>query len=170
MRARQFPGGILPDLLRLFFLPFFYDFGGILLSGNADGEAKIGSGPPKSDAALSQDIHRILNSFTLLPLRSCNDRSRPSTENPVPHLHPRWNVFITLSRAFISIFSFSPRLLSRNREPMGKYHERPGSKWLSDFYFLTSLTHFPSSHLDITFPRFLTFPTNMRGNSFFSCL
>lgn len=59
-----------------FFLPFFYDFRGILPSGNADGEAKIGSGAPKSDAALSQDIHRILNSFTLLPLRSYNDRSR----------------------------------------------------------------------------------------------
>lgn len=74
VRAR-FPGGILPDLLRLF-SPFFYDFGGILPSGNADGEAKIGSGPPKSDAALTQDIHRILNSFTLL-LRFYNDRSRP---------------------------------------------------------------------------------------------
>lgn len=40
----------------VFFLPFFYDFGGILPSGNADGGTKIGSGPPKSDAALSQDI------------------------------------------------------------------------------------------------------------------
>lgn len=148
MRARQFPGGILPDLLRLFFLPFFYDFRGILLSGNTDGEAKIGSGPPKSDAALSQDIHRILNSFTLLPLRSCNDRF-PALVAPRRRLtSPTCAAFLQRSRERLSPFSVSLlRLLSRNRwESMGKHRERSGSKWLSDFYFLTSLTLVPPRH------------------------
>lgn len=127
---------------------------------------------PRKTARRARRIHRILNSFALLSLprqsswHTNNDRSRhpPVTPRRNPkdrrHLRPRLCVFMTLSRAFISIFGFSPRLLSRNRESMGKRHEtKSGSKWLSDFHFLASLTLVPFlTPNDLALPRFSTFP------------
>lgn len=119
-----FPEGILPDLLRLF-SPFFFTISGESSRQVTQMEKrKSGRGPPKSDAALSQDIHRILNSFALLLLlRSYNDRSRPDvaprrTRRPSSPTCVRGRAFLQRSRErlspfSVSLFSFYPRIESR---------------------------------------------------------
>jgi len=138
----------------VFFLPFFfYDFGGIIPSGNADGEAKIGSGPRKVTPRSS----RIFTGFWIpslfffyVLLRNDRSRSPSSTSTDpkdlVPHLRCS-GAFLQRSRERLSPFLVSLlQLLSWNRESMGKYHEKSGSKWLSDFYFLALLTLVPFRH------------------------
>lgn len=116
-------------------------------------ERKSGRGPRKATrrvlAGYSQDFEFLRT--PLLALRSCNDRfpapGSTSTEDLVPHLRARGRMFLQRSRERLSPFSVSLlQLLSRNRESMGKHHERSGSKWLSDFYFLASLTLVPPRH------------------------
>lgn len=132
----------------VFFLPFFTISGESSHQVTQMEERKSGRGPRKA----TPRSRRIFTGSWIPSLFFLYASNTPVTNVPGPSstsMDPKFPppapaaVFFTTLSLYL-IFGFSLQLLSRNRESMGKHHEKSGFKWLSDLYFLASLTLVPS--------------------------
>lgn len=139
---------------------------------------------PRKAAWRARRIHRILNSFVLLSLpQQCswhtnNDRSRhppgntaSENEGSSPPAPAVVRFYEALASVYLHFRFLSSAFIPESRVDGKAPREKSGSKWLSDFHFLASLTLVPflPPPPNLALPRFSTFPQEWR-NSFFLCL